>query len=145
MTAEKTPTPTAHIVLTPDRELQLAFARAVLEVEQQHGGQIFLDRAPHCNQWSARVFWPKWENPDLRGISCVESFHNILNYELELQGEYNDIEEQIELIKRTLIASIAKLRDNYGELLAEEARKLRKRAALAEEQLADMLAANGAH
>ena len=131
--------------LSKDRKLQLAFVRVCLEVEQQHGGQLFIDRAPHCTQWDVRVYWPKWEHPD-RGGACVsESFHNLLNYELELKGEYDDPEEQLNLVKRTLIGAIARLKADYCELLAVKARELRKRAEQAEASIAEILAANGAH
>ena len=143
------PTQRSACIATPDlskdRKLQLAFVRVCLEVEQQHGGQLFIDRAPHCTQWCVRVYWPKWEHPD-RGGACVsESFHNLLNYELELKGEYDDPEEQLNLVKRTLIKAIARLKTDYCELLAVKARELRKQAEQAEAGIADMLAENGAH
>lgn len=131
--------------LSKDRELQLAFVRVCLEVEQQHGGQLFIDRAPHCNQWGVRVYWPKWENPDKGGVCVSESFHNLLNYELELKGEYDNPEEQLGLVKRTLIAAIARLKSGYCELLAVKARELRKQAEQVEASIADTLAENGAH
>ena len=131
--------------LSKDRKLQLAFVRVCLEVEQEHGGQLFIDRAPHCNQWGVRVYWPHWENPDKGGVCVSESFHNLLNYELELKGEYDNPEEQLGLVKRTLIAAIARLKSGYCELLAVKARELRKQAEQAEASIADMLAENGAH
>ena len=131
--------------LSKDRKLQLAFVRVCLEVEQEHGGQLFIDRAPHCTQWGVRVYWPKWENPDNGGVCVNESFHNLLNYTLELKGEYDNPEEQLNLVKRTLIEAITRLKVNYCELLAVKARELRKQAEQAEASIANMLAENGAH
>jgi len=128
-----TDTETATIILTPDRELQLAFVRAVLEVEQQHGGQIFIDRAPHCNLWGARVYWPKWSNNPLESVGN-ESFHNILNYTLELTGEYNNIEERIELVKRTLITSIAKLKAQEDDFQRNRIEELERQLAAMRKQ-----------
>lgn len=131
--------------LSKDRKLQLAFVRVCLEVEQEYGGQLFIDRAPHCTQWGVRVYWPKWENPDRGGVCVDASFHNLLNYELELKGEYDNPEEQLNLVKQTLVEAIARLKADYCELLAVKARALRKQAEQAEASIADMLAANGAH
>ena len=131
--------------LSKDRKLQLAFVRVCLEVEQEHGGQLFIDRAPHCTQWGVSVYWPKWEHPDRGGVCVDASFHNLLNYTLELKGEYDNPEEQLNLVKRTLIEAIARLKADYCKLLAVKARELRKQAEQVEASIADMLAENGAH
>ena len=91
------------------------------------------------------MYWPKWEHPD-RDEACVDaSFHNLLNYELELKGEYDNPEEQLNLVKRTLIGAITRLKTEYCELLAVKARELRRQAERAEASIANMLAENGAH
>jgi plasmid stability protein len=99
--------------MTSEQEKRIAieteFVRIALEVEAEHGGQIFVDRSPHCSMWSARVFWPKWVDTQKGGVCEQVSFHSILNYAAP-DGGRSDLDE----VRAILTQAVHKLRDREG-------------------------------
>ena len=87
-------------------QLETAFVKICLEVEAEHGGQIFIDRSPHCSMWSARVYWPKWVDTQKGGVCEQVSFHSILNYST-LEGARTDLDG----VRAILTQAIHKLHD----------------------------------
>ena len=108
-------------------ELELAFVRMCLEVEQEHGGQIFIDRAPHCSLWSARIFWPEWRNAETGGVCAVEHFYGALNW-----AGIGDVEYVILSLRNTFINALEVMKANEHSFTENKKAELRRQLAALE-------------
>ena len=114
-------------------EQELEFLRMVLELERELGGEWFVERAAHVEHWSVRMYYPEWKDRFTGGVCVDQSLLGLFYYNSELGA--NELDEMRENLRKCFQS----LKGRYGELLAEDARRMRAMAAAAEEELASLL------